>query len=178
MQHVVCRDFLRGMQTSMSNLRCTNPALSFIGIIVLLLFFWQSHAILLFPTEIRNQDKVISFIYWSGIGHPRFSISSNQNIKDYSWNNTLLSGFKWNDHITPVLAAVHWPHEIFILFYFILLLICMNGQALAYISNLLTPYEPYRCLRSSCRALLKVLKSQLVTKGSLGPSTSEPQLLF
>ena len=52
----------------------------------------------------------------------------------------------------------------------------LNGQAPAYICDLLTPYEPDRCLRSSGRALLTVPKSRLVTKGDRAFAIRAPHL--
>ena len=42
--------------------------------------------------------------------------------------------------------------------------------------DLLTPYEPDRCLRSSSRALLMVPKSRLVTKGDQAFAVRAPRL--
>ena len=71
------------------------------------------------------------------------------------------------DHITPILAALHWLPVSFRIDFKILLFVfkALNGLAPAYICDLLTPYEPDHHLRSSSRALLKVPKSRLVTKG-------------
>ncbi len=48
-----------------------------------------------------------------------------------------------------------------------------------YICDLLTPYEPDLCLRSSSRALLMVPKSRLVTKGdrAFGVRAPKPVVL-
>ena len=71
------------------------------------------------------------------------------------------------DHITLILAALHWLPVSFRIYFKILLLLfkALNGQAPAYICDLLTPFEPNRHLRSFSRALLMVAKSRLVTKG-------------
>ncbi len=60
----------------------------------------------------------------------------------------------------------------------ILLLVfkALKGQALAYICDLLTLYEPDCWLRSSGRALLMVPKSRLVTKGDRAFAIRAPKL--
>ncbi len=70
----------------------------------------------------------------------------------------LFTRTKKSDHITPILAALHWLPVSFRIDFKILLLVfkALKGQASAYICDLLTPYEPDRCLRSSGRALLMV----------------------
>jgi len=71
----------------------------------------------------------------------------------------LLTGSKRSDHITPTLAALHWlPVSFRIDFKIWLVFKAVNGQAPAYIRDLLSPYEPKRCLRSAGTALLSVLK--------------------
>ena len=82
------------------------------------------------------------------------------------------------DHITPILAALHWLPVSFRIDFKILLLVfkALNGQAPAYICDLLTPYEPDRHLRSSSRALLMVPKSRLVSKGDRAFAVRAPQL--
>ena len=52
----------------------------------------------------------------------------------------------------------------------------LNGQAPAYIFDLLTPYEPDGRLRSSSRALLTVPKSRSVTKGDQAFAVRAPRL--
>ncbi len=66
-----------------------------------------------------------------------------------------LTGTKRSDHITPILAALHWLPVSFRIDFKILLLVfkALNGQAPAYIGDMLNPYEPGRSLRSSSRAL-------------------------
>ncbi len=52
----------------------------------------------------------------------------------------------------------------------------MNGQPPAYMCNMLTPYKPDRCQRSSSRALLVVPKTRLVTKGDCAFAVLAPKL--
>ena len=55
------------------------------------------------------------------------------------------------DHITPVVATLHWLSVKFRIDFKIILFVfkVVNGLAPAYISNLLTPYGLLKALRSS-----------------------------
>ncbi len=79
----------------------------------------------------------------------------------------LLTHTKKRDHITPILAALRWLPVSFRIDLKILLIAfkVLKGQAPVYICDLLIPYQPDRCLRSSSGALLMAPKSRLVTKG-------------
>ncbi|KAF7667078.1 hypothetical protein LDENG_00080170, partial [Lucifuga dentata] len=52
----------------------------------------------------------------------------------------------------------------------------LHGQAPIHICDLLTPYEPDRCLRSSDRNLLIVPESHLVTSGDWAFAVCAPEL--
>ena len=71
------------------------------------------------------------------------------------------------DHITPVLAELHWlPVEKRIIFKILLLTYkALHSQAPTYISELLVPYKPARTLRSSSALLLKQRKYNLKNYG-------------
>jgi len=90
----------------------------------------------------------------------------------------ILTGLKRSDHITPTLAALHWLPVSFRIDFKILLLVfkVLNGQAPAYISDLLLPYKPKRCLRSAGTALLSVPRFRLITKGGRAVADRAPQL--
>ncbi len=90
----------------------------------------------------------------------------------------LLTRTKKRDHITPILAGLHWLPVSFRIDFKILLLVfkALKSQASVYICDLLIPYEPDHCLRSSSRALLMVPKSRLVTKGDGGFAICAPKL--
>ena len=79
----------------------------------------------------------------------------------------LVSRIKKYEHITPTLQKLHWlPVKERILFKTLLITYkALNGKAPAYISNLLTPYNPSRALRSSDKSLLTVPKSRTKTYG-------------
>ena len=67
------------------------------------------------------------------------------------------------DHITPVLKDLHWlPIEQRIEYKVLLLTYkALHGKALAYISQLLSPYTPTRPLRSENKNLLRVPRCRL-----------------
>ena len=79
----------------------------------------------------------------------------------------LITGTRRSEHITPVLAALHWLPVTFRIDFKILLLTfkALNGLAPQYLMDILEPYTPERCLRSSELGLLKPPRSKLVTKG-------------
>ena len=89
-----------------------------------------------------------------------------------------LTGTKRSDHITPVLAVLHWLPVSFRIDFKILLLVfkALHGLAPAYIVDMLTPYEPDRSLRSSGRALLHVPKTRLLTRGDRAFAARAPRL--
>ena len=72
-------------------------------------------------------------------------------------------------HITPVLSSLHClPVESGIVFKLLLLVFhCMHGSAPEYNINLLLPYNPSRCLRSSDSKLLSVPKTKKNYGGSV-----------
>uniref|UniRef100_A0A667WJC6 Reverse transcriptase domain-containing protein n=1 Tax=Myripristis murdjan TaxID=586833 RepID=A0A667WJC6_9TELE len=90
----------------------------------------------------------------------------------------LLTHTRRSDHITPVLAVLHWLPVSFRIDFKVLLLVfkALNGLAPPYIQDLLTPYEPGRSLRSSGRALLEVPYSRLVSRGDRAFAVRGPRL--
>ena len=82
----------------------------------------------------------------------------------------VLTGTRRRDHITPVLASLHWlPVQQRIDFKILLLTYkALNNQAPSYIKELLTPYCPHRPLRSLNSGLLVVPR---VTKSRMGGRT-------
>ena len=67
---------------------------------------------------------------------------------------------KLRDHITPVLASLHWLPVVFRIDFKIILLVykALNGLAPAYLDDCLVRYVPERPLRSSNEDLLVVPK--------------------
>ncbi len=90
----------------------------------------------------------------------------------------LLTRTKRYDHITPVLASLHWlPVCSRIDFKFLLITFkALHGLAPDYISDLLIPYVPLRSLRSSGSGLLSVPESRLITKGDRAFAIRAPRL--
>lgn len=90
----------------------------------------------------------------------------------------LLTGTRKREHITPVLASLHWLPVTFRIDFKILLLVyrCVNGLAPEYLSELLTPYAPVRSVRSESQFLLNVPRSRLKTRGDRAFSVAAPKL--
>ena len=80
----------------------------------------------------------------------------------------LIFGAKKFDHVTPILHTFHWlPIQLRIIFKVLLLTYkSLNGYGPIYLQDLLTLYQPSRCLRSSSAPLLlDVPKCMLKTYG-------------
>lgn len=90
----------------------------------------------------------------------------------------LLTGKKKREHITPVLASLHWlPINFRIQFKIVLISFkCMNGLAPPYLSELLQLHTTARALRSSNQLLLAVPRSRLSTRGDRAFSVAAPKL--
>ena len=90
----------------------------------------------------------------------------------------LLTNTKKRDHITPILAALHWlPVALRIDFKILLIAFkAQRGLAPPYISELLSPYIPPRDLRSSGKGLLEVRTASYVTKGQRAFAVNAPNL--
>ncbi len=79
------------------------------------------------------------------------------------------------DHITPILQCLHWLPIKFRISYKILLL-TLNGLAPAYLTSLLSRYNPTRSLRSQNSGLLVVPRIAKSTKGGSAFSYLAPKL--
>ncbi len=82
------------------------------------------------------------------------------------------------DHITPILQSLHWLPIKFCIIYKILLLAykALNDLAPAYLTNLLSRYNPTRSLRSQNSGLLVVPRIVKSTKGGRTFSYLAPKL--
>ncbi len=82
------------------------------------------------------------------------------------------------DHITPILASLHWlPVHLKIQFKILLFVFkALNNRAPSYLKVLLIPLSTTRHLRSNDRALLSVPRSRLKTKGDRAFSVNAPRL--
>ncbi|KAL3056624.1 hypothetical protein OYC64_019162 [Pagothenia borchgrevinki] len=90
----------------------------------------------------------------------------------------LLTGHKKRDHITPILASLHWLPIRFRIDFKLLLFVfkALNGLAPAYIAELLQRYTPTRALRSADQLLLIVPKTRLKTRGHRAFAAAGPRL--
>ncbi|XP_029297016.1 uncharacterized protein LOC115014371, partial [Cottoperca gobio] len=81
-------------------------------------------------------------------GCPKKSLKTLQLIQNAAAR--VLTRTRKRDHITPVLAALHWLPVKYRIEFKILLLTykSINGQAPAYLKDLIVPYKPTRALRS------------------------------
>ena len=81
-------------------------------------------------------------------------------------------------HITPILHQLHWlPVQCRIQFKIILLAFkAQHNLAPSYLSNLLTPYQPTRTLRSTEAHLLSTPSAHLRTMGDRAFSVAGPKL--
>lgn len=82
------------------------------------------------------------------------------------------------DHISPVMAELHWlpVHQRIIFKILTLTFRCLNGSAPPYLSEMLTPYVPSRSLRSSASLLLQVPKSRTKSYGDRAFCNASPRL--
>ena len=98
-------------------------------------------------------------------GCPNKSLKTLQLIQNAAAR--VLTGTRKRDHISPVLASLHWlPVNSRIEFKVLLLTYkALHGQAPSYLKELVVPYHPNRTLRSQNAGLLVVPR---VSKSSLG----------
>uniref|UniRef100_A0A8C6LQD5 Reverse transcriptase domain-containing protein n=1 Tax=Nothobranchius furzeri TaxID=105023 RepID=A0A8C6LQD5_NOTFU len=89
-------------------------------------------------------------------GSPQNVVKSLQLVQNAAAR--VLMRIKKRDHISPVLASLHWLPVKFRIDFKILLLTykALNNQAPSYISDLIVPYVPNRALRSQTAGLLVV----------------------
>ena len=90
----------------------------------------------------------------------------------------LLTGTWKRDHISPILASLHWLPVHFRIDFKVLLFVfkALNGQAASYIRDLLTPYSTSRSLRSADLGLLAVPRSKLKLRGDWAFAVAAPIL--
>ena len=90
----------------------------------------------------------------------------------------VLTGTKKREHITPVLASLHWLPVRYRIDFKILLFVfkALNGLAPQYLAELLHVRTPTRALRSSSELLLVVPRSRLKTKGDRAFAVAAPKL--
>lgn len=90
----------------------------------------------------------------------------------------LLTRAKKTEHVTPILASLHWLPVHFRIQLKMLLFVfkVLNGQAPSYLIDLLTRFSSSRSLTSSDRAFLAVPCSCLKIKGDRAFSVAAPSL--
>lgn len=90
----------------------------------------------------------------------------------------LITRSKKSCHITPILASLHWLPVHFRIQYKILIISykALNGQAPAYISELIPPHYNTRSLRSFDQGLLAVPRTRLKTRGDRAFGAAAPRL--
>jgi len=89
----------------------------------------------------------------------------------------LLKGICKHEHITPILASLHWLPVRFMVDFKILLLVykCLNNLAPLYLSELLVQYNPSRGLRSGTQKLLSIPRYRLKHRGHCAFAISGPE---
>ena len=90
----------------------------------------------------------------------------------------LLTGTRKRDHITPVLASLHWLPVRFRIDFKILLFVfkSLNGLAPGYLAELLEVYDPPRTLRSMGQLQLTTKTANKRTRGDRAFSVLGPRL--
>ncbi len=109
-------------------------------------------------------------------GCPASSINKLQIVQNAAAR--VLTRSRKYDHITPILQSLHWLPIKFRISYKILLLAykALNDLAPAYLTNLLSRYNPTRSLRSQNSGLLVVPRIAKSTKGGRTFSYLSPKL--
>ena len=109
-------------------------------------------------------------------GIPEYVLKKLQLIQNSSAR--LVTRTRKYDSITPVLIKLHWLPVVNRIEYKILLLCfkAINGDAPKYISAMLTPYQPTRCLRSATKNLLVEPSPRLKRFGERAFSVAGPKL--
>ena len=107
---------------------------------------------------------------------PRSSLKSLQLVQNAAAR--LLTGTGRREHITPVLASLHWlPVEFRVQFKILLLTYkALSGKAPSYLKDAILPYHPNRVLRSQNAGLLVVPRISKSTVGGRAFSYQAPAL--
>ena len=106
-------------------------------------------------------DYANSLLY----GLPMNQIRKLQGIQNIAAR--IVSKTRKSDHITPVLAELHWLPVASRIKFKVLLLVfkAINNLGPTYLKDLIVPHIPTRTLRSSTQSLLRVPPTRLVTCG-------------
>jgi len=109
-------------------------------------------------------------------GCPASSINKLQLVQNAAAR--VLTRSRKYDHITPILSSLHWLPIKFRIDYKVLLMTykALNGLAPVYLTDLLSPYNPSRSLRSQSSGLLVVPRIAKSSKGGRAFSHLAPKL--
>ena len=90
----------------------------------------------------------------------------------------LLTNSRKYDHITPILASLHWLPVHFRIHFKVILFVfkALNGLAPLYLAELIQPYIPNRSLRSADQQLLAVPRARLKGRGERAFAVAAPKL--
>uniref|UniRef100_A0A3P9MP71 Reverse transcriptase domain-containing protein n=1 Tax=Oryzias latipes TaxID=8090 RepID=A0A3P9MP71_ORYLA len=110
------------------------------------------------------------------VGTPHSSLSRLQLVQNAAAR--LLTGTWKREHITPVLASLHWLPVHFRVRFKILLFVfkSLNGLAPPYLSELLHLHSPSRSLRSADQLLLDVPRTRRKLRGDRAFAVAGPRL--
>jgi exonuclease III len=109
-------------------------------------------------------------------GLPDYQLNRLQRVHNTAAR--ILTRTRKYEHITPILADLHWLPIKHRITYKLMTLTykCLNGLAPQYLADLLVPYSPVRSLRSSESLLLTVPKTRTKVYGDRAFKNSAPKL--
>ncbi len=107
-------------------------------------------------------------------GCPASSINKQQIVQNAAAR--VLTRSRKYDHITPILQSLHWLPIKFRIIILLLSYKALNDLAPAYLTNLLSRYNPTRSLRSQNSGFLVVPRIAKSTKGGRTFSYLAPKL--
>ncbi len=129
-------------------------------------------------STVKNLGVILDSNYCNALlgGCPASSINKLQVVQNAAAR--VLTRSRKYDHITPILQSLHWLPIKYCISYKILLLTykALNGLAPAYLTSLLSRYNPSRSLRSQNSGLLVVPRIAKSTKGGRAFSYLAPKL--
>ena len=132
----------------------------------------------------HNLEKVIHTFITSWLdycnslylGLPKSLLSRLQLVKNSAAR--LLTGSRKRDHITPILASLHWLPILHRIHFKTLLMVlkALNGLAPPYITELIHRHSAPRSLRSCSMGLLNVPRTRLKQRGDRAFDVAAPRL--
>lgn len=118
----------------------------------------------------------LDYCYGLYVGISQASLSRLQMVQNAA-ARLLMGTRKW-EHITPILASLHWLPVNFRIQFQILVFVfkSLNGLSLKYLSDLIKLYAPLRALRSADHLLLVVPRVTLKSRGDRAFAEVAPKL--